>query len=345
MCRIYTDIEIERFSKIPILNVAEFLGMRVNNNNRTCCFMHDDAHPSMSFNVNENYYNCFVCNTGGSVIKLVEKFNKLDFPHACDWLEKNFVIEIREGEANAEVNHIAAPNRPEIVNITINAPEFEIQPDTEVYTWIYDNTILDFSAEQYLIQRGFNKETISRFKSVNVINEFFDLCRRRWGLERMKKCGLMCGKDYNQFIWGWGYVILIPFYDEDNSIVYIQARNILNADMRYINLKGIELPMYNQQILRDMNAGDTLYICEGVMDAIAATQCHKKAIGIIGANGFKESFVHKLLNFNIVIVPHNDDAGNSFYESVRTHFSNHNIDVNRLGIPPQHNDLNDFLNR
>lgn len=46
-----------------------------------CCF-HDDAHPSLSLNVDNGLYHCFTCGASGDVFRFYQDFKEVDFPTA-----------------------------------------------------------------------------------------------------------------------------------------------------------------------------------------------------------------------------------------------------------------------
>jgi DNA primase len=78
-------IEIERLRDLPIVGVAQRLGLRVNSRRQCLCPFHADHHPSMSLGRN-NKYRCFVCGAHGDVIELVMRHLQKSFPDACRWL-------------------------------------------------------------------------------------------------------------------------------------------------------------------------------------------------------------------------------------------------------------------
>ena len=78
-------LEIERLRELPIVGVAQRLGLRVNRRRQCLCPFHDDHHPSMSLGRN-NKYRCFVCGAHGDVIELVMRHLQKSFPDACRWL-------------------------------------------------------------------------------------------------------------------------------------------------------------------------------------------------------------------------------------------------------------------
>lgn len=46
------------------------------------CPFHDDHHPSFAVNEEENYWHCFTCRTGGSIIDFWMRWRRCDFPAA-----------------------------------------------------------------------------------------------------------------------------------------------------------------------------------------------------------------------------------------------------------------------
>lgn len=59
------------------------------------CPLHPDKTPSMSFSEDGLWY-CFVCGTGGDIIKLVMLLEKLDFKESLKWLNDKFSLGLTE---------------------------------------------------------------------------------------------------------------------------------------------------------------------------------------------------------------------------------------------------------
>lgn len=77
--------EIQKLRDLPILGVAERLGLQVARRKCLCPF-HDDHHASLSFSTRRNTYRCFVCGAHGDTISLVMNHLGKTFPDACRWL-------------------------------------------------------------------------------------------------------------------------------------------------------------------------------------------------------------------------------------------------------------------
>ena len=85
--------EIQKLRDLPIIEVAQRLGLRVNSRRMCLCPFHDDHHPSMALG-RKNHYRCFVCDARGDVIDLVMRFLNKTFTEACHWLadESNIIL-------------------------------------------------------------------------------------------------------------------------------------------------------------------------------------------------------------------------------------------------------------
>ena len=86
-------LEIQKLRDIPIVEVAQRLGLQVNSRRMCLCPFHDDHHPSMALG-RKNHYRCFVCDAHGDVIDLVMRFLNKTFTEACRWLadETNIIL-------------------------------------------------------------------------------------------------------------------------------------------------------------------------------------------------------------------------------------------------------------
>lgn len=89
-------IDWDFFDEIPIMEIVDFLEIKLTNGNRFCCPAHNDTNPSASINLNENYWHCFSCGCGGNGLSLVaytmgflKKNHKADYTEAALYLDKN----------------------------------------------------------------------------------------------------------------------------------------------------------------------------------------------------------------------------------------------------------------
>lgn len=67
-----------------IVTVREFVGsyVELSREGRGLCPFHDDQVVSFSVNDEENYWHCFACDMGGSIIDFWMQWRQCDFPQA-----------------------------------------------------------------------------------------------------------------------------------------------------------------------------------------------------------------------------------------------------------------------
>ena len=82
------DVFAEIKERLNIKEVIRFYGVRVGRNNTFCCPFHNDKKPSAS--IKNDYFNCFVCGTGGDCITFVSKMFGLSNIDACKKLNQDF---------------------------------------------------------------------------------------------------------------------------------------------------------------------------------------------------------------------------------------------------------------
>lgn len=84
---------IEKLKSIPIRSVLDRLNVKRSGSNYHCISpAHQDDTASMSVKDNENYFHCFGCNIGGSVIDLYMNFYGISFIEASRRLANDYNI-------------------------------------------------------------------------------------------------------------------------------------------------------------------------------------------------------------------------------------------------------------
>jgi DNA primase len=69
------------------------------------------------------------------------------------------------------------------------------------------------------------------------------------------------------------------------------------------------VPLFNTDTLKDLKAGDKVYICEGVFDAMMLEQQGYKAVAILGVNNFKPEMAELFKGLEVVLCLDNDESG------------------------------------
>lgn len=333
--------DLHKLNSIPILEVAERLGLRTNGRKLIKCFIHSEKTASLSFDIKKNRWRCFGCGASGGVIDLVRQYSNRNFIEACAWLSgENTAIKIMN-----YVNPISIPKLPFNEN----------KPDCEVYEWIIDNLSINDKGRDYIInQRKFPASIIDDYKirSFDVKRDKFfkKKCIEHFGLERLLQCGIMRintkkdnGEKFESLIW-YEDGLLFPFYDCNNNVIFIQHRLVEQVKVnKYKGLCGIKLPMYNLDRLSRLSINDSVYICEGVLDCISLNLMGKNAIGIIGSNGFKSDYIDFLKPYTLYLIPDNDTAGAKFTKDITTLLNAEGCSVGIGGnLPSNCKDITDY---
>ena len=87
-----------------------------------------------------------------------------------------------------------------------------------------------------------------------------------------------------------------------------------------------------------------LFRSEGVTDCISCCLMGKKAIGIIGAHGFKNEYVQLLKDFEICVIPDNDTnrTGNKFADRIRQVFYSVGKTIRIINLENKYKDISEY---
>jgi len=104
------------------------------------------------------------------------------------------------------------------------------------------------------------------------------------------------------------------------------------------------LPLYHAD---ELQAGVTVFVCEGEKDVDRGRECGLTAVtSAHGANSAHKSDWSALAGHEVIIIPHNDDAGRKFARAVATILTtlDNPATVRIINLPglPEHGDLLDF---
>lgn len=77
---------------LSIRDVVEFYGFKINRAGQFTCPFHNDHKPSAS--IKNDYFNCFVCGTGGDIITFTAKLHGISNYEACKKLASDFGLMI-----------------------------------------------------------------------------------------------------------------------------------------------------------------------------------------------------------------------------------------------------------
>jgi len=327
---------IEEIKSIPITTIAGQLGIEIDGSGKAYCFNgHDKATPSLSFNRKENYFHCFGCGIGGSSIDLVRAYYGKTTAEAIRWIEG-------EGSTWEPVPRILPPRK------TKRTPAD--------YTRVYQRLLEQGEAgpaRDYLQQRGIDPVITDRAGIRMITRDPLPTLREEFSTDELAGSGIIAtgkktGREYYAL---FAHALVIPYYSRDTqSILSVQGRAIdSQTEPKYRQLGARGTVLYN---LSALDRGNTLYICEGAIDALSCYQMGlEHPLGVPGVNNFKDEYYDLLQDYKIIIAGDNDPAGRAFYLRLKREYLKrgkriYRLDYQRLkaetGQPDVH-DLNDIV--
>lgn len=315
---------------IPILDLAERLGLEIRRKQARCynseAHAHGDIKPSLGFDTKTNRYKCFACGVGGSVIDLYMAIKGVDFNTA--------VNDLSQGRLGGKFEYKPLPPPPP-------------KKLAGEYSEVYERFSLfcsgrDKEATDYLTgaSRGLNEAILDRFGVFSIKNyqEANNYLKKSFDIETLKLSGLVNDKGNLIF---YRHKIIVPFYD-NGKVVFLHGRNIDGTHPKYLNLVGINKPIFNQETLTKIKAGDRVYICEGVFDAIRLEQEGYNAVAILGVTDFRPEEVDQFKPFEVVLALDNDKAGQDRTEVIANSFLLKGKGVKVKQLPEGIKDITDY---
>lgn len=361
----------------PIVELATRLGIEVNSNNTCLCRFHNDNNPSMSFDVRTNRYKCFACNAKGTNIDLVMNILHCDIKTACEFitgfkatsdaLNRSNVSNSFNGTSSTSnhfkgtsdtLNHSNASNSFEVNKSSSTKQNIDINVDVDIdYHDIYNELVQNeyTGYNSYLRERGI---TIAHFEGIEckVILDSKAIesnLIKKYGRQNLLAAGLYSKN--NNFLFQDGF-LLIPYFDKNNRIHTIKARDTKNK--RFANCSGRELILYGinrlyndfnlmidkQMVLISHKNIDTVYITESEIDALSFLQVGVVAVACSGSS-WNTLYTRELVRIkNIVVATDDDEAGKNLRNKIIESFKNIKpISVIDKSAYKNFKDINDLL--
>lgn len=284
----------DEIREIPILEIADRLGIQVKRK-MALCFRGHDKTPSLSFNARGNYFKCFGCEVAGDGLNLVKEYLNLDTVNAIEWVKANYQIR--------DTGYTAKPTQAEPPKTTKTEEKHR-----KSYTCIYRDFIDSLPSVEdngYLTaERGISKAVLDR-NEIKSIPDGYDLTLliRKHGEDALKASGLLTS--------GFSFSacdFVFPFY-RGGEIVYLQGV-FRDRGKKYKNLVGRVKPLlYLPKQFSDYRG--EVYIAEGVIDALSWIEGGCNAVAIIDASIGEDRLTELdiLKPFSCVICGDNDLTG------------------------------------
>jgi len=298
------------------------------------CPFHGDTDPSLSVNPEKGFWYCFGCHAGGDAITFIRKQENMEFVEAVRFIANLYGIPVPEADVDPK-----SQRRKTLLDINARASEF--------YVKILRSKKFGGSFTEYLVERGFNRDTISEYRvgaSVEAWDTLANFLRKEGYLDQdIIDAGLaLMGKDGNRIYDRFRGRLMIPIVDTLDRTLGFGARAMGDAQPKYIN--SPESPHFQKsKILFGLNLAkkacrDTsqLIIMEGYTDVMHAHQAGVGNCCAVMGTALTSEHLPQLARFagEIVLAFDSDEAGMRATTKSLMTFAGSDFKVKVMPIPP-----------
>lgn len=266
-------LTLQRLRDLPIEQVAERVGLRVERHKSLCPF-HDDHRPSLTFHARSNTFRCFSCGARGGPIDLVMRRLGMSFPEACRWLD---------GGVRIDPLSLSRPRPRE-------EEEEAYKPfDAARYARFFEHPWLSAPARQFLFQeRRLDPRVVAWCRLTSWTDRhgthwlqtpYYDTQMRLVGLQNRNL-------DYKK-----------SAPAEAQTTARASSSEPM-AQPRFRFPQGSRCGLYNQPVLLRLRPGEPLWITEGCSDCWAMLSSGCKAVAIPSATTLHDAEVRLLLDLH-----------------------------------------------
>lgn len=274
-----------------------------------------DNKPSMGYMASTKKYHCNTCDKMAGLIDLVKADNNYSSDSdAIRYLQSIYPnIELFKGDTAGKYDTLGQKSTPTPVQQVQEIPSVEINKDYD-FTDLIDKAnervlandkhdSLSMYGYKYFTDRGLTEDSIKRFK-LGVVNDIKDMLVNYDNIKVYGKTNL--------------YKLILPMLDEqgtcNNFIAEIcNRKDIDEHNQKYRKLTtttGLTTQLFNEYHLKH-NRPNTIFIVEGIYDAISVEQMGFNAVALIGIGATRLENLIKTYkpNANLVVMLDNDDTG------------------------------------
>ncbi len=247
------------------------------------CPFHDDHSPSMGVVPHKQIYKCHACGAGGDVFTFVQRYLKMDFREALEYLAEKFQVKLAPQKAfafrtggGADEHAEPGVSRAELFSASQTASEF--------FRVILRHPEHGSAARDIIARRGISAEMQEQFM-IGASPPRWDgllltLRNRSMSEQAFVEAGLLKRRDDGSGCYdAFRNRVMFPILDKAGRVVAFGARKIDEQDEpKYLNSAESRIfkksaTLYGLTVAsRSIQRERTALITEGYMDTIA---CHQ----------------------------------------------------------------------
>ena len=272
------------------------------------CPFHGEKTASFSVNQRKQFYHCFGCGVGGSVIDFVMQYENMSFQEAVRALADNAHIELPESSGGEDRQ--ATELRQKLLDINREAA-------------IYYNSVLKgpegrIGLEYFMDKRKLKASTITHFglgftsKGTDAL--YKHLKSKGYDDAALSKSGLVTFSEKGTRDKFWNRV-MFPIMDTNNRVIGFGGRVMGDGEPKYLNSPETFIFDKSSQLyglnFAKKSRQKYLLLCEGYMDVIALHQAgFTNAVASLGT-AFTDKHARLLKRYtdNVILTQDSDKAG------------------------------------
>lgn len=296
------------------------------------CPFHDDHRPSMNVIPSKQIFHCFVCGASGDVFTFVQKFHKMDFREALEYLAERAGIALTPVRV-ADGAAPAGPNRRTLLEANSEASRF--------FRGMLAHAEHGKPGREVIERRRIAPEMVETFQLGLAPDRWDGLMlwarHRQLDEESLVGAGLVKRRESGDGAYdALRHRLIFPIHNKAGQVIAFGGRKIREEDEpKYLN--SPETPLFNKSATlyalhlasNKIQAERTAIICEGYTDVIA---CHQagftNAVATLGTALTREHARELRLRCDkVVLLFDGDDAGQRAADRAVPIFFAEQIDV------------------
>jgi DNA primase catalytic core len=306
-----------RSQVLQAINIVELIGRtvglkRAGKNYVGLCPFHQEKTPSFNVDPNKQYFHCFGCKKSGNAIDFVIERDRVDFKDALRILADEAGIEIKTFAGSKE----RSGERQALLEAHSAAGVF--------FEKQLSDPLIGKAARDYLVQRGFNDETVRRFH-VGLAPASWDALLKSPLLKKFPPQILALGGLVKAREGGNGYYdtfrnrLIFPIRDENGRVIAFGGRKMPGSEDPAKYLNSPETPLFSKSrsvfgldlARQKIVETQTVAIVEGYTDVVMAHQFGAANVVSTLGTALTEQHVKVLMRFanRIVLLFDADTAG------------------------------------
>ena len=293
------------------------------------CIFHDDLNTKSFYaNHTSKTFKCFgACNKRGNAIQLYAWWKNISVDAAK--------VELSQLETSRSLDSLS--RQLEIKDTLPLWRKFEL-----LSTYVNRMPVITQTPlKSYMNKRGISDETLELSGVRAWKEDSFD----EHEVASYIELGIFSRKDTTIVDRFGAYPVLFPYWDvSKRTVTFLQGRMVEHSEDRpkYLGTRGVVTHCYNHHVLYFEK--DTVYICEGVIDALSMVELgYPSSVGIPGVSSFKPAWLDDFHCRRVVLALDNDPAGEEGCKSLTEIISRRGIEVVRFTDHQGFKDVNEFL--